>query len=103
MTLPGPWTRLCHVRTCNSSGVPLARMCNEHFSDSRERILMKNIAYAGALVALLNIELPIVEQLLAERFASKKGLRESNTRALMLGAEYASETSIARFRSTSAP
>ena len=41
--------------------------------DSRERILMKNIAYAGALVALLNIDMPIVEQLLEERFASKKG------------------------------
>jgi 2-oxoglutarate/2-oxoacid ferredoxin oxidoreductase subunit alpha len=70
-------------------GVPLARMCNESFQDSRERILMKNIAYAGALVALLDIELSLIEQLLDERFASKKALRESNTRALMLGYEYA--------------
>lgn len=70
-------------------GVPLARMCNENFRDSRERILMKNIAYAGALVAILDIDMAIVEQLLDERFASKKALRESNTRALMLGYEYA--------------
>jgi 2-oxoglutarate ferredoxin oxidoreductase subunit alpha len=70
-------------------GVPLARMCNESFQDSRERILMKNIAYAGVLVALLDIELPVVEKLVEERFASKKALRESNTRALMLGYEYA--------------
>jgi 2-oxoglutarate ferredoxin oxidoreductase subunit alpha len=70
-------------------GVPLARMCNENFRDSRERILMKNIAYAGALVAILNIDMTIVEQLLDERFASKKALRESNTRALLLGYEYA--------------
>src|SRR5437588_10392574 len=34
-------------------GVPLARMCNENFRDPRERILMKNIAYAGALAAVL--------------------------------------------------
>ena len=32
-------------------GVPLSEMCNHSFRDSRERILMKNIAYAGALVA----------------------------------------------------
>lgn len=70
-------------------GIPLAGMCNENFRDSRERILMKNIAYAGALVALLDIDMGIVEQLLGERFASKKALRESNTRALLLGYEYA--------------
>jgi 2-oxoglutarate ferredoxin oxidoreductase subunit alpha len=72
-------------------GVPLARMCNENFRDSRERILMKNIAYAGTLVALLDIDMAIVEKLLDERFASKKALRESNTRALLLGYEYAKE------------
>ena len=38
-------------------GVPLAQMCNENFRDPRERILMKNIAYAGALVALLDIDM----------------------------------------------
>jgi len=70
-------------------GVPLARMCNENFADSRERILMKNIAYAGTLMALLDIEKPVVQQLLEERFSSKKALRESNNRALMLGYEYA--------------
>lgn len=69
-------------------GVPLAQMCNESFRESRERILMKNIAYAGALVAFLDIDMAIVEQLLTERFASKKALRESNTRALLLGHDY---------------
>src|SRR3954447_9245103 len=28
-------------------GVPLAALCNEAFAGGRERILMKNIAYAG--------------------------------------------------------
>src|SRR6476619_2024029 len=32
-------------------GVPLAEMCNAEFKGVRERILMKNIAYAGALAA----------------------------------------------------
>ena len=40
-------------------------------------------------MALLDIDMAIVEKLLAERFASKKALRESNTRALLLGHEYA--------------
>jgi len=70
-------------------GVPLAAMCNEEFRDSRERILMKNIAYAGALVAALDIDMRIVEELLDETFAGKKALRDSNHKALRLGYEYA--------------
>ncbi|MGA8596450.1 MAG: 2-oxoacid:acceptor oxidoreductase family protein, partial [Bryobacteraceae bacterium] len=71
--------------------VPLAAICNERFADPRERTLMKNVAYAGALVAFLAIDITIVENLLAERFAGKKTLRESNRRALHIGYEYAKE------------
>src|SRR5271165_2170912 len=70
-------------------GVPLAHLCNEHFKEPRERILMKNIAYAGSLVALLDIDLDVVDELLAETFAKKKALRESNHQAVRLGYEYA--------------
>jgi 2-oxoglutarate/2-oxoacid ferredoxin oxidoreductase subunit alpha len=72
-------------------GVPLAQMCNENFREPRERVLMKNIAYAGALVALLNVDMEVVEALLDEKFAGKKALRESNRRALRLGLDYANE------------
>jgi 2-oxoglutarate/2-oxoacid ferredoxin oxidoreductase subunit alpha len=75
----------------NFLGVPLARLCNESFRDSRERILMKNVAYAGSLVAALDIDMEIVEELLEERFAGKKALRESNHRALQLGYDYAKQ------------
>ena len=37
-------------------GIPLAEMCNAQFDGVRERILMKNIAYAGALAALLDMD-----------------------------------------------
>ena len=47
-------------------GVPLARMCNEHFTRARARILMKNIAYVGVLAALLDIDLEVIAQLLQE-------------------------------------
>jgi 2-oxoglutarate ferredoxin oxidoreductase subunit alpha len=70
-------------------GVPLSKMCNESFKDPRERILMKNIAYAGALVALLGVDMDVVDVLLNEKFAAKKALHESNHRALRLGFDYA--------------
>src|SRR5579864_3851409 len=75
----------------NFLGVPFAQMCNEHFRDPRERILMKNIAYAGSLVAVLNVDMHIVEALLDEKYAGKKALRETNHRALRLGYDYAKD------------
>ena len=54
-------------------GVPLAQMCNEIFEEPRERILMKNIAYLGALVALLDIDMDVIDELLDEKFAQEEG------------------------------
>jgi 2-oxoglutarate ferredoxin oxidoreductase subunit alpha len=71
--------------------VPFAQMCNERFGDPRQRILMKNIAYAGSLVAALDIDMPIIENLLQETFAGKAALRESNRQALHVGYDYAKE------------
>jgi len=86
-----PLDRSLYREDVNFLPVPFAQMCNEHFRDPRERTLMKNIAYAGSLVATLNIDMAIVEELLDERFAGKKALRESNLQALHLGCEYAKE------------
>lgn len=72
-------------------GVPLAKLCNDIFSDSRERILMKNIAYLGALVALLDIDMGVIEELLDEKFSKKKALRDSNHKAIKAGYDYATE------------
>jgi 2-oxoglutarate/2-oxoacid ferredoxin oxidoreductase subunit alpha len=72
-------------------GVPLARMCIEHFVAPRERILMKNIAYAGAVVALLDIDVEVVANLVSETFERNERLRESNQKALRLGYDYARE------------
>jgi 2-oxoglutarate ferredoxin oxidoreductase subunit alpha len=70
-------------------GVPFAKMCNETFKESRERTLMKNIAYAGALAALLDIDMEIVSAMLTEKFSRKPALMESNVKAIALGFEYA--------------
>src|ERR1035441_3513542 len=75
----------------NFLGVPFAQLCNENFRDPRERILMKNIAYAGSLVAVLNVDMDIVTALLDQKYAAKKKLKESNHRALRLGYDYAKD------------
>ncbi len=72
-------------------GIPLAQMCNENFKEPRERILMKNIATAGALIELLGIDAAVVAQLVEEKYGRKKALRESNQKALKLGADYVRE------------
>ncbi|MBX3695069.1 MAG: 2-oxoacid:acceptor oxidoreductase subunit alpha [Steroidobacteraceae bacterium] len=70
-------------------GVPLARLCNENFKGVRTRILMKNICYAGVLAALLDIDLERMRELLAETYAKKPQLVDSNMKAVQLGYDYA--------------
>jgi 2-oxoglutarate/2-oxoacid ferredoxin oxidoreductase subunit alpha len=72
-------------------GVPYARMCNEAFHEARERTLMKNIAYAGTLAALLDIDMEIVSGMLREKYGRKQALMESNSKAIQLGYRYARE------------
>ncbi len=72
-------------------GIPLSRMCNERFDGVRARILMKNIAYVGAVAALLEIDLDIITGLLEETFADKKQMIDSNMEAIRLGYDYATE------------
>jgi 2-oxoglutarate ferredoxin oxidoreductase subunit alpha len=72
-------------------GVPFASMCNERFSGVRERLLLKNIAYVGALAALLDVDMNVIETLLDEQYAAKKALRQSNHQAVHLGYESARE------------
>jgi 2-oxoglutarate/2-oxoacid ferredoxin oxidoreductase subunit alpha len=75
----------------NFLGIPLAAMCNEAFEGVRERLLMKNIAYVGALAALLELDTDIVGQLLEEQYGAKKALMASNQRALRIGYDYAKQ------------
>jgi 2-oxoglutarate ferredoxin oxidoreductase subunit alpha len=73
-------------------GVPLAEMCNATFKGVRERILMKNIAYVGALAALMKIDDNVIRALLKEKFGKKPALMDSNQKAVDLGYDYAART-----------
>jgi 2-oxoglutarate ferredoxin oxidoreductase subunit alpha len=70
-------------------GVPLAAMCNDAFKGVRERILMKNIAYAGVLAALFDMDTDVIRALLKEKYGRKPALIDSNQKAVDLGYEYA--------------
>lgn len=73
-------------------GVPLAKLCNENFNGVRTRILMKNICYAGVLAALLDLDVARIRELLAETYAKKPALVDSNMKAIELGYDYAKKT-----------
>jgi 2-oxoglutarate ferredoxin oxidoreductase subunit alpha len=72
-------------------GVPFAQLCNEHFEGARARTLMKNIMYAGTLAALIDLDLEAIRGLLAETFAKKPALVDSNMKAIEIGYRWAKE------------
>jgi 2-oxoglutarate ferredoxin oxidoreductase subunit alpha len=86
-----PRSHLLHREDVTILGVPLSRMCNEHFEGVRARILMKNVTYVGVLAALLDIDMKVIRTLLTETFAAKPQLVSSNLEAIRLGHDYATE------------
>jgi 2-oxoglutarate ferredoxin oxidoreductase subunit alpha len=70
-------------------GMPLTHIVNAEYTDARQRQLFKNIIYVGALSALLDIEIEVVEQLIAEQFKGKDKLIPPNLHALHMGRDYA--------------
>jgi 2-oxoglutarate ferredoxin oxidoreductase subunit alpha len=70
-------------------GVPLTELCNAAWDDPRQRQLFKNIMYVGALSALLDIDVPTIEALIAEQYRGKEKLLAPNIRALHLGRDWA--------------
>ena len=70
-------------------GIPFGRMCVENFETDRDRTLLRNIVYVGALAALLEIDMSIIAQMLVEKFSKKKRLFDANNTAIKLGYDYA--------------
>ncbi len=69
-------------------GVPLTEMAAARFSDAKERQLLKNIMYVGALSAMLGIEPEVIAQLLGEQYKGKDKLIRPNVDAFMTGLHY---------------
>jgi len=84
-----PRSQLLNREDITIIGIPFSRLCNENFEGARARILLKNIAYVGALAALLEIDLGVIKALLEETFAAKAKLIDSNMQAIQLGYDFA--------------
>lgn len=72
----------------NYIGIPMTELCNNAFTDARQRQLFKNIIYVGALSAFFDIEFNVLEELLGEQFKGKERLIEPNIKALKMGIDY---------------
>lgn len=72
-------------------GIPLMDLCNEAYSDPRQRQLFKNVVYVGALSALMDIEFDVLKELLHDQFKGKEKLVAPNIKALQMGIDYVKE------------
>ena len=70
-------------------GVPLTQICNENYTDARERQLFKNIIYVGALAGMLGIEPEVIAELIGEQYKGKEKLLKPNLNAFHMGLNYA--------------
>jgi 2-oxoglutarate ferredoxin oxidoreductase subunit alpha len=70
---------------CTYLGVPLARLVTATFDDPSRRVQLRNIAYVGAVSALLAVDPEVVVAILAERFGRREGQLQANERAFELG------------------
>jgi 2-oxoglutarate ferredoxin oxidoreductase subunit alpha len=87
-TLPRIWPR----SDITVLGVPIAEMCAKKWSDPRQRQLFKNMVYVGALTALLDIDLKVLETTIADQLKGKEKLVSANMQAVALGREFALKT-----------
>jgi 2-oxoglutarate ferredoxin oxidoreductase subunit alpha len=87
-TLPRIWPR----GDITVLGVPIAEMCAKKWSDPRQRQLFKNMVYVGALTALLDIDLKVLETTIADQLKGKEKLVSANMEAVALGREFALKT-----------
>ena len=71
-------------------GVPFTQLANSmEGTIPRERQLLKNIVYVGALASLIGLDLKAIDDLLAKQFKGKTKLITMNGTALRLGHDYA--------------
>ncbi len=75
----------------NVVGLPVTEICNQAYTDARQRQLFKNIIYVGALSALLGVDPLVIAELIGEQYKGKEALLKPNLNALQLGRTYALE------------
>jgi 2-oxoglutarate ferredoxin oxidoreductase subunit alpha len=69
-------------------GIPLTELCNRRYPEPRLRQLFKNMVYLGALSALIDLDVAVIDALIAEQFHGKEKLIEPNVGAVRLGRDW---------------
>ncbi len=72
-------------------GIPMIRMCQEHFESPRQHQLLKNVIYVGALAALIDMDVEVIKTLIGIQFKKNEKLVPPNFKALELGINYIHE------------
>lgn len=83
-----PLEKEMHRDDIHFIGIPMIRMCQQNFDSPRQHQLLKNVIYVGALTALLDIEVDVVKELIAQQFQKKEKLIPINYKALEMGIQY---------------
>ena len=84
-----PTPPVLHRQDITVIGAPLTAICNQAYSDPRQRQLFKNIIYLGVLSYLIDIEPEVIERLIGEQFKGKDKLIAPNVEALHMGRDHA--------------
>lgn len=72
----------------NYIGIPMIKLAMEHYSVPRLQQLLKNMIYVGAVATLIDLEIDVLKEVIAEQFAAKPKIIPSNYQALELGVNY---------------
>ena len=83
-----PLDKSLHRDDINYIGIPMTEICAQNYADPRQRLLFKNMIYVGAAATLLDMEMPVLEQMVSDQFKGKEKLVAPNVKALHLGADY---------------
>ncbi|MFM9848998.1 MAG: 2-oxoacid:acceptor oxidoreductase subunit alpha [Hyphomicrobiaceae bacterium] len=86
-TMPRVWPR----SDITIIGIPIAAICAKKWSDTRQRQLFKNMVYVGALAGLLDIDLDVLKDVIADQLKGKEKLVSANMEAIEIGRQYALE------------
>ena len=72
-------------------GMPLTDLCATRYTDPRQRQLLKNIVYVGALAAMLGVEPEVIATLLGEQYKGKDQAAPAQLEAFMMGLHHGRE------------
>ena len=72
----------------NYIGIPMIELSMANYEVARHQQLFKNIIYVGALATLINMDIDVIKEVIAEQFKNKPKLVPPNYQALELGINY---------------